>query len=253
MKARVGFFFLLLEQASVPEVVFLSMGNCNTRILFMGTNLSARRNMHHTAAPAEEADYGFRGPLLRSSSSEESTFVLFENQTNSPIKLYWLNYEGQKTAYRTLQPGRIHRQQTFVTHPWTFDNMDGDPESVVVDHKRIIFPKEEGDRRAILTRPTMRKWSPENHKKYFPKKFVDTTQSFLLCYRKLRKAHIEFLSSRTRRATNAGGSVGLGVFPIEIIERIIELAAPEVPYILPPDDANANAGASNDDDDDVVV
>lgn len=171
LKARVGFFFLLLEQASVPEVVFLSMGNCNTRILFMGTNLSARRNMHHTAAPAEEADYGFRGPLLRSSSSEESTFVLFENQTNSPIKLYWwephtpslfpllsppfpsfvlysytlilivlycrLNYEGQKTAYRTLQPGRIHRQQTFVTHPWTFDNMDGDPESVVVDHKRV--------------------------------------------------------------------------------------------------------------------
>mmetsp|Transcript_4075 Transcript_4075/g.7027 ORF Transcript_4075/g.7027 Transcript_4075/m.7027 type:complete len:120 (+) Transcript_4075:279-638(+) len=68
--------------------------------------------------------------------------------------------------------------------------MDGDPENVVVDHKRIIFPKEEGDRRAILTRPTMRKWSPENHKKYFPKKFVDTTQSFLLCYRKLRKAHI---------------------------------------------------------------
>jgi len=144
------------------------------------------------------------------------------------VKLYWLNYEGQKTAYRSIQPGRTHRQQTFLTHPWTFESMEGDPENVVVEHRRVVFPEEEGDRKAVLKEATSLKWSTANHLESFPKKFVESTQAFLLAYNRLRKGYI------AAGFMGEDGAPDLGILPSEIILRVIELAAPDIPYILPP-------------------
>mmetsp|Transcript_1641 Transcript_1641/g.5594 ORF Transcript_1641/g.5594 Transcript_1641/m.5594 type:complete len:264 (-) Transcript_1641:2480-3271(-) len=149
------------------------MGNCNTRLLFGGTNTNAR-NMA-AAAPASDNAYPQGASLMRSTSSDESTYILFENQTESRVKLYWLNYDGQEVAYRSIEPGRVHRQQTFMTHPWTFKLLDPGTEKretdVVVDDRRVVFPNDDsGPRKAVLRKPSLWEWSPDNHKKHFPKK-----------------------------------------------------------------------------------
>ncbi|QDZ17715.1 VHL domain-containing protein [Chloropicon primus] len=192
----------------------------------------------HAAAPASEGAYHAAQQLMRSTSSDDSTYILFENQTDSPVKLYWLNYEGQEVAYRSVEPGKIHRQQTFVTHPWTFKLLEPVPGSkeddVVVDNRRVVFPanNHEGSKRAVLKRPEMWQWTPENHKKRFPRKFVESTQAFLRAYHSQRH-WCQGDGGGDGEWPSGGPSASLGVFPTEIVLRIIELSAPDIPYVLP--------------------
>jgi len=211
------------------------MGNCNTRLLMNGS-----RRLGATAAPAEEGEYDRPAQeLLRSESSEQSTFVVFENKTDFPVKLYWINYEGHEIPYRTLAPGLVHRQQTFVTHPWTFKALNTNPEDVVVNHRRVVFPDASMEKH-VLKKPEHWIWTTGNHQERFPRKFVETTQVLLMCYNKLRKNHLENLNSSSDCFLSARSSeddlenlIDLGVFPTEIVLRIVELSAPFVPYILP--------------------
>ena len=53
------------------------------------------------------------------------------------FQLFRINYDGQEIPYRCLQPGGTHRQQTFMTHPWTFKAVTENPEDVVVDDCRV--------------------------------------------------------------------------------------------------------------------
>ena len=232
------------------------MGNCNTRLLFRSSQANMRAGA--TAAPAEDGAYyeGSNSQSLRSTLSEESTYIIFENQTDTPVKLFWLNYEGHEIPYRSIEPGRSHRQQTFITHPWTFKSCVPEArevkltEDVVVDHRRIVFPNKE-NKKVVLRKPSVWRWSPENHQKLFPKKFIVSTQSFLLSYNTLRRKYIEAMSSRSRSSSfserrlsrcSSNDDIDLGVFPPEIILRVIELAAPQIPYILPPDVVNTEDG-----------
>ncbi|WZN61387.1 VHL domain-containing protein [Chloropicon roscoffensis] len=210
------------------------MGNCNTRLLFGGTNTNAR-NMA-AAAPASDNAYPQGASLMRSTSSDESTYILFENQTESRVKLYWLNYDGQEVAYRSIEPGRVHRQQTFMTHPWTFKLLDPGTEKretdVVVDDRRVVFPNDDiGQRKAVLRKPSLWEWSPDNHKKHFPKKFLESTEAFLRVHHTQRRTKSAAL---TAEDWDGKPQVDLGVLPTELILRIIELSAPEMPIVLPP-------------------
>jgi hypothetical protein len=112
------------------------MGNCNSLRRLMGSSVDTRTS-GLAEAPAEEGYYGGVPQIIRSTHSEESTFMIFENRTGGPVKLFWLNYEGHEIPYRSIEHGGSHRQQTFVTHPWTFKSCTGNPENVVVDHKRV--------------------------------------------------------------------------------------------------------------------
>ncbi|KAM6491444.1 hypothetical protein JOM56_013218 [Amanita muscaria] len=47
-----------------------------------------------------------------------ATAVNFINKLDVEAKVYWINYEGNRVLYATLQPGDSTRQQTFVGHPW---------------------------------------------------------------------------------------------------------------------------------------
>jgi len=197
----------------------------------MGSSVDTRTS-GLAEAPAEEGYYGGAPQIMRSTHSEESTFIIFENRTGGPVKLFWLNYEGHEIPYRSIEHGGSHRQQTFVTHPWTFKSCTGNPENVVVDHKRVVLPRREQNKRIVLKRADSWKWSTDNHQKQFPKEFKESTRAFLLTYYKhyhSREGYDGSVSSRTRSKT----SVDLGDCPPEIILRIIELAAPEIPYILP--------------------
>jgi hypothetical protein len=56
---------------------------------------------------------------LASQPSREPTNIAFINRGDKPVKIYWLNFQGQRILYNpNLAPGGQHTQQTFVGHNW---------------------------------------------------------------------------------------------------------------------------------------
>ncbi|XP_025155354.1 von Hippel-Lindau tumor suppressor homolog isoform X2 [Harpegnathos saltator] len=58
--------------------------------------------------------------LLRSISNQHRSFVKFINQTFRPVRLYWIDYQGNAVNYGDLSPGDYIDINTFATHPWIF-------------------------------------------------------------------------------------------------------------------------------------
>jgi hypothetical protein len=79
---------------------------------------------------------------LRSINTNVATEVNFINKTNSVVKIYWINAEGQRQHFKDLNPQESFIQGTYVTHPW-----------VVTDEKGAclgIFQPEPGRKDAII-------------------------------------------------------------------------------------------------------
>ncbi|KAK7095242.1 von Hippel-Lindau disease tumor suppressor-like [Littorina saxatilis] len=63
-------------------------------------------------------------PRLQSGRSQVHSFVRFVNQTLRKVDIVWLNYEGARVRYKTLQPDQFVDVNTFVGHPWIFRDAD---------------------------------------------------------------------------------------------------------------------------------
>lgn len=57
---------------------------------------------------------------LVSATSRRQSFVRFVNKTNRRVDVIWINYEGQRTKYRTIGPDEFCDVNTYVSHPWVF-------------------------------------------------------------------------------------------------------------------------------------
>jgi len=163
---------------------------------------------------------------LCSRESRHSTEVVFVNGLRDErARIYWVDYRGKPTRYKTLAPGERHRQQTFVTHPWTFttvpDDDASDPERAAAGPRRLVvqgspvyFPPPppaaasqsrttsnatgprgvDGDEEdpsesvavAVVERPAERAWSHESHAR-FPAFFKDVARAFVLSHARLRR------------------------------------------------------------------
>jgi hypothetical protein len=55
---------------------------------------------------------------VRSVESEVATEIQFVNQRDSQVLIYWVDFEGQRQLYSTLEPGEAVDQETYLTHPW---------------------------------------------------------------------------------------------------------------------------------------
>jgi hypothetical protein len=62
----------------------------------------------------------------RSRSSTESTAINFENKTADVVRIYWLNFRGERVQFASLGPGKTLRQETYTTHPWLVTDAAGD-------------------------------------------------------------------------------------------------------------------------------
>ena len=51
-----------------------------------------------------------------------STSITFTNKTDYVIRIYWLNFSGDRVLYGTLNSRQILSQQTYITHPWVVTN-----------------------------------------------------------------------------------------------------------------------------------
>jgi hypothetical protein len=77
-----------------------------------------------------------------SQNGKIATEITFINQRSAPVKLYWLDYLGQRKFYTLIAPRNRITQSTYVTHPWvitdTNDNClgvyypDGQPRIVKI-------------------------------------------------------------------------------------------------------------------------
>jgi hypothetical protein len=61
---------------------------------------------------------------LRSTSFDTKTFITFRNETSRTVKVYWIDYEGDRISYGTLKPRESRSQQTFLTHPFVLTDLD---------------------------------------------------------------------------------------------------------------------------------
>lgn len=65
---------------------------------------------------------------LKSRDFSNQTIVYFANETDWPINLYWIDYDGHEIFYGPpLGPKELRRSETFATHPWVARNQDGTP------------------------------------------------------------------------------------------------------------------------------
>lgn len=57
--------------------------------------------------------------------SKHKTTISFFNATEGSLKIYWLDFKGDRMLYRDLPVGKAHKQQTFMTHPWLVADKEG--------------------------------------------------------------------------------------------------------------------------------
>ncbi|CAN8066319.1 unnamed protein product [Agarophyton chilense] len=55
---------------------------------------------------------------LHSIDSKTETFLMFSNDSDSLVDLWWVDYYGREIYYASIRPGTTHMQPSYVTHPW---------------------------------------------------------------------------------------------------------------------------------------
>ena len=76
--------------------------------LVAGCSASFRDDKKH---PAEEKG-------IKSINSDVSTEMTFTNKSGKTVKVYWLDFNGERKLYNTLEEKESYLQQTYLTHPW---------------------------------------------------------------------------------------------------------------------------------------
>ena len=79
---------------------------------------------------------------LKSSASMVCSFVRFVNKTTYNVDTIWINYEGQRSRYKTLRPNEFVDVNTYVGHPWIF--LDADTGNRMVVQMKEVFESTEG-------------------------------------------------------------------------------------------------------------
>lgn len=70
-------------------------------------------------APPRPTDSACPPPgSVRSMNSDQIADIQFVNNTRGVLRIYWLDFQGQRKFYKELKPGEDYVQQTFATHPW---------------------------------------------------------------------------------------------------------------------------------------
>ncbi|MEE3367733.1 MAG: family 16 glycoside hydrolase [Planctomycetota bacterium] len=75
-------------------------------------------NLAWHAADAQAAPRSTGGP---------DTGIRFENKSGKPVKLFWIDYKGQRKPYGELAPGGTREQGTVEGNTWLITNTEGWP------------------------------------------------------------------------------------------------------------------------------
>ena len=167
--------------------------------------------------------------------------------------------------YKTIEPGRSHRQQSFLSHPWTAVPAAGAGMRYVLNGQPAIFPLADSEApasvlaeaqaapvhdaaaaaiagdaapdtpREVMTvrieRPPPLAWSTGVHFR-FPACFRDAARCVLLIHARLAAEAAEAASPGSPRGAEMARAT-LGSLPVHLRDEILALAAPRLPHYLP--------------------
>ena len=51
------------------------------------------------------------------------TQITFVNHSKQEVKVYWLDYSGQRVFYKKLKASESYTQDTYMTHPWLITDL----------------------------------------------------------------------------------------------------------------------------------
>jgi hypothetical protein len=71
-----------------------------------------------TAALADGKKHPAEEKGLKSTSGDVEASVKFVNKSKQTVKVYWLDYDGERKLYQTLKEDESYDQMTYLTHPW---------------------------------------------------------------------------------------------------------------------------------------
>jgi von Hippel-Lindau disease tumor supressor len=100
--------------------------------LLLSTPIAAIAQTRH---PAEE-----KGVKSLVGGKSVETAIKFINKGAQPIKIYWLNYQGDRVLYGELKTGETLPIVTFLTHPWLITDSNDNAKSLFFpdDQPRVI-------------------------------------------------------------------------------------------------------------------
>lgn len=76
------------------------------------------------------------------------TSITFLNRMDGPVDVFWVDSEGQRRHYATIESGEQHRQHTYAGHVWLVTNKAGETLGV--------FTAEEEEADAVIDKGTIR-------------------------------------------------------------------------------------------------
>jgi len=80
-------------------------------------------------------------PLLKSKTSSKHAYIRFINMTKRLVDVIWINYEGVRVKYKTLQPTEYFDVTSFVNHPWIFRDAETHTKLVVSSQEVFDVPE----------------------------------------------------------------------------------------------------------------
>ena len=75
-----------------------------------------------------------------SSDWSDSISISFENISGDDVQLFWYDYSGNLQPYATLHNGETYTQQTYATHPWGAQGVNGNGEHFTINAEDVLVP-----------------------------------------------------------------------------------------------------------------
>jgi len=78
---------------------------------------------------------------LKSKTSTKHAYIRFINMTKRRVDVIWINYEGVRVKYKTLEPTEYFDVTSFVNHPWIFRDAETHTKLVVSSQEVYDVPE----------------------------------------------------------------------------------------------------------------
>jgi hypothetical protein len=92
-------------------------------ILFTGSTLADPSSQGLNVNVNVEVNVNIPPSDGRSTESLKRARISFSNRTEEPVKVYWVDFGGNRRLYKTLNPGHGYRQRTYDGHVWVVTDM----------------------------------------------------------------------------------------------------------------------------------
>jgi hypothetical protein len=76
--------------------------------------------------------------VLRSANFDTKTIISFKNSRSRPVKLYWIDYDGDRLFIELLNPGETKSQRSFLTHMFVVTDSNDMPRHLHAC-KRVMY------------------------------------------------------------------------------------------------------------------